>query len=485
MNDRNTNRLIACAAAALVAGCGGGGGSGGSTTPAPSPGATTSGIQGTGFAMGAITGFGSIFVNGVEFRTSSSTITVNGRSGTEAELKVGQVVSVRGRIDASGSTGTADSVAYDDEVKGPVTAVDATAGTLTVLGQTVVVTGNTAYANVAGLASIVPNTDFVEVSGFRDATGRVQATRVEKIAAPSELEVSGAIATLDTAARTFRVGAITVDYSAATTLQNFAAPAVGQRVEARGTLAAGVLRATRVEGKGATTLANGERAEVEGLITRFASASDFDVNGIRVTTNASTQVTAGLTLALGVKVEVEGTADANGTIVAAKVEPRGSGDARATGTVAAIDAAQNRITVFAVTGTVGVRTTWDDSSQARARPFNLGLLRTGDYVEIRGSEQASGAVAVDSLERRDPNSRIELRGLAKNVDVAQQRLTLLGVPVRLAAGAQCRDRADQAIACGALFTQLTATSVVSARDGNGTASTPAGGLIADRVELEN
>jgi hypothetical protein len=479
----NTKTLIAGGTLlGFLAACGGGGGGGAASTPTQQ----ITGIQGTGFAQGAITGFGSIFVNGVEFRTTSSTITVNGRSGTESELKVGQVVTVRGSVDSNGTTGTASSVAYDDDVKGQVSSINATAGTLVVMGQTVATDGNTRFGNVADLASLVAGTDFVEVSGFRDSTGVIRATRIEKISAPSEVEVLGAVGTpIDTTAKTFRIGSLTVDYSAATTLNNFSTPTAGQSVEARGALVNGVLKATRIDGKSGATLASGDPAKVEGVITRFVSNTDFDVNGIKVTTTSSTQFPTGTSLALGAKVQAEGTANSSGVISATKVEIKASGDGRVTATVTAIDAPNNRFSVFGVQGTVSAATSFDDKSNANARPFNLSLLRTGDYVEVRGAEAAAGGLTLSFVERRDLRSQIEIHGLAKNVNTAAQTFSLVGVNVRLTSNAQCRDATGQGIACATLLANLTATSRLMARDSNGTASTPAGGLVADRVEQEN
>ena len=94
-----------------LAGCGGGSGGGG-----------LAGIGGTGVvASGSITGFGSIFVNGVEYEIESGTCEVDDRivSGNcQANLRLGMVVTVEGTV--SGSTGTASRVVFDSAVEGPV-----------------------------------------------------------------------------------------------------------------------------------------------------------------------------------------------------------------------------------------------------------------------------------------------------------------------------------------------------------------------------
>src|SRR5207302_8849334 len=59
------------------------------------------GIQGSGspvVAYGPIAGFGSIFVNGVEYATSNAQIRIDDQPGTESQLLVGQVVTVVGSV---------------------------------------------------------------------------------------------------------------------------------------------------------------------------------------------------------------------------------------------------------------------------------------------------------------------------------------------------------------------------------------------------
>src|ERR1700754_597553 len=98
-----------------LAACGGGGSSNDST---PQPAAQNVPV----ISSGTVTGFGSVFVNGVRFETSSAAFTINGKPGTQADLRVGHVIKVHGRRDGNGNC-TADRVDFDDLVKGPVTSV--------------------------------------------------------------------------------------------------------------------------------------------------------------------------------------------------------------------------------------------------------------------------------------------------------------------------------------------------------------------------
>jgi len=206
--------LFAAVAALGLAACSGGGSSG---NDAPQSAAQSVPV----ISSGTVTGFGSVFVNGVRFETSSAAFTINGKPGTQADLRVGHVVKVHGHRDGAGNS-TADRIDFDDLVKGPVTSVDAAAGTLVVLGQTVLVDADTSFddnitgASLAGLAA----GDIVEVSGMRRADGDIQATRIEAKRTATVFEVSGVASAVDTAAHKLSISALVVDYSAAT-VQNF------------------------------------------------------------------------------------------------------------------------------------------------------------------------------------------------------------------------------------------------------------------------
>ena len=94
MNKMPLTRLFAVALIAALAACGGGGGGGGgggdslasAPTGAGDSGGSGGGIGGTGLSSsGTIDGFGSIFVNGIEFETESAEIVVDGEiSGEDA-----------------------------------------------------------------------------------------------------------------------------------------------------------------------------------------------------------------------------------------------------------------------------------------------------------------------------------------------------------------------------------------------------------------
>jgi hypothetical protein len=300
----------------------------------------TAGIDRGGVAtpvsvVGPITGFGSIVVNGVHYAVDHASVEVDGDPGTVAELELGEVVAIVGERDASGATGTADTVQFRTNVRGPITAVDATTSELTVLHQKVIV-GPSTILDLGALPAAFSSFnvgDFVAVSGFVSAQGAIEATRVATASSSADLLVLGVVSGLDSAALHFDLGTLVVDYSQAVLIEDFATggPSNGDRVIVKGGSVApsGALVASAVKHVLDDSGQPGRESEVEGLITRFVSALDFDVAGKPVTTTASTTYTGGNAgaLALNARVEVEGTTDANGTIVAGRVEIEGGSGA--------------------------------------------------------------------------------------------------------------------------------------------------------------
>jgi hypothetical protein len=429
-----TKAAVTAVAVVGLAACGGGGSS--------SDGTPQSAAQDVPvISSGAVTGFGSVFVNGERFETSSATFTINGKPGTQADLRVGHVVTIHGHRDGAGRC-TADRIDFDDLVKGPVDSVDAAAGALVVMGQAVLTDADTSFddnipgASLAGLHA----GDIVEVSGMRRADGDIQATRIEAKPAGTVFEVTGVASAVDNAAHKLNVNALVVDYAAAS-VRDFpnGQPANGDLIEAKGNSvnAAGELVATSIERKrDADDAGAGMQVEIEGLITRFVSATDFDVAGKPVTTNSSTRFENGspADLALNVKVEAEGQIDANGVLVATKVQFKRQASARIEARVDSVDVAANKLVVLGIDVTVNANTRVEDKGDQRVPMFNLGSIVAGDFVEVRGAELPadSNDVVASRLERRRAENEVRLRGVVDTVSAAS--FTILGVTIQTNAG---------------------------------------------------
>jgi hypothetical protein len=428
-----------------------------------------------------------VIVNGVRFDTSGAEFSVDDSPASQDDLAVGDVVTIRGRMNDDGRTGRADSVAGSDAVEGPVNSIDLAAGTLVVAGQLVITSADTSYddnipgASLAGLA--IGN--YVEVAGFFDANGDIRATRIERKPAGSEVEVNGIVANLQ-ASVSFTINDLTVNY--ATALIDDCpggALANGLRVEAKGTsFNAGALVATKVECKGVGDDDGddvGDRREIEGLVTRFASITDFDVAGRRVTTTASTVYERGTAadVQLNAKVEVEGTVDANGVLVARKVSIRRGSNIRIAAEVDAVGT--DTVTLLGITVRVDRLTRMEDKSDADEESFTVGDINVGDFLEVRGAElpAGSGEVLASRLEREDEADETEIQGPV--TAIAQPDLGIFGVTVTTNGSTEFEGLGDDEISAAEFFGTVVLGDLVKAKG----AETGTSAVLAEEVEFED
>lgn len=322
---------LAAASVLALAACGGGGGS------SPSTG-TQATAASTATYSGAVSGLGSIVVNGVRFSTSGAS-TVDPDDGASPYLRafaLGTTVSVVGDVDDSTATATASSIVVHGGVRGAVSAVNTTNNTLTVAGQVIGVDSNTIFAingstqTLAGLQALLGGGPvYAEVYVVGDANGGLLATRVEQESALiGGYAVVGKIVagSLDTTAHTFslllRTGVtLTVNYA-----DNIVRPvgtllAEGTSVRvitATDPAGAASVTATKVIVKRDRAIAG--RAKLRGVVASM-TGNTWVVND--VTVDVSQARLEGLTsranVAVGTFVKIQGSFS-NGVLVASKVE---------------------------------------------------------------------------------------------------------------------------------------------------------------------
>lgn len=314
LKRRDALMLTVLASAVSLAGCGGGT-DGGSTVAGVSSGGTGS------LSTGSITGLGSIVVGGVRFDDSkaSSIRDLDKDTDLRGQLKLGMVVRVRGRPKSSdGRSADADTIEVRSELLGPIDSIDNSAMTMVVLGQTVKVSATTIFeSDLAGLP-VLKVGDIVELHGFNEpASNSLNATRVERKQAAEVrfFKLQGAIRSLNTAARTFSFGALSIGFANADLGGLDLNEGLVVRVQLTTAQTSGSRAATRIRVNGLEAQ-NVDEAEFEGSITAFTSPNQFSVNGVPVTASGIFLPDG---LALGARVEVEGTL-VNGVLVAKKID---------------------------------------------------------------------------------------------------------------------------------------------------------------------
>jgi uncharacterized protein DUF5666 len=426
-----STRVALLGLVAMLAACNGGGDGGtagidgtGVTSPDPTP--RSSPAASNVIAYGAITAFGSVWVNGVRFDTSRATVLIDGSLGTPSDLHIGDVVLLLGTLDTDTGSLSAQRIVFDSLVQGPISAIDVSGKSFVALGQTVEADDATWFDDqipgraLAGLRV----GDVVGVTGFRTARGAIEATRVAaKELGRREFETTGAVSDLDVVARRFKINALVVDYGAAT-LEAFPTGSIGDGdvVEVKGASLRddGTFVATTIELVPALSGNAGDRLEIEGYITSPVpmlvggdqERVSFAVDRLPVETTSSTVYVGGSRFNLwhDIRVEVEGTSRADGVLLASEIRFSYLDPVAITSRVDSVSA--DSFTTLGIRVKTDSLTQWVDSSSVPAAPFRLASLVVGDHVSIRGIEfpAESGEVLASAIERRDAWAETRLKG---------------------------------------------------------------------------
>jgi hypothetical protein len=291
---------------------------------------SSAGIQGSGFksllAVGTVTepiqaGGDTLVVGGFPYSTSHALIQIDGHAATQGQIHKGDVVTLLASNPADGAAASASRVVANGSVQGAVSSVDVPSATVFVLGQTIHVTPQTVFSSAianTGLSALQSGT-VVEVDGFADSAGDLVATRIDTQVQSNVSRVVGSVRSLDLTRHTFYVNALKIDYGSAGVATGLSE---GGPVSVQGVrfTADGALLANQVHSSAPAPGLPGSIGRIQGLITNLPSGAYFEVNGHRVLVNTGTQLTLAVPLALDDSVEVTGTFDTAGVLVAASVQ---------------------------------------------------------------------------------------------------------------------------------------------------------------------
>jgi hypothetical protein len=339
------------AATGVLTACGGGSGSDSdhsdatwSTNPA---GAAT--FNGAAAAyQGAISGLGSIVVNGVRFETTDSVIYDsdnfsssydNNTSTFSSPLAMGMTVALFGDVDDAQSLGRATRIRVVGGVRGTMDSM--TASTIDLPTQVIQINSATTYGGTsdgtlsgnavttyADLSALVNNHPLLTVYGLTQADGSFLATRVVVTNAAThafDVAVRGTISAIAGSTYTIQTGAtssITVDCSTCTTQPTGNTPVVGDAVRA--------LAASNTNWDGTTLSAARLQLVNASYLTRFngaPSASTYaKIKGVATQSNGNWYVggvqVSGATLTANTLYEIKGTWSGS-VLVASRVEIEG------------------------------------------------------------------------------------------------------------------------------------------------------------------
>ena len=426
------------------------------------------GMGGSGISQGPITGFGSVFVNGIEHFLTSATIVVNGDEAGDADLKLGMIVRVAGAVDSAAGTGDATEIEYEQNLEGPVDSIDPLTDRLIVLGQLVVLDGLTVFddlvdqeidgvfdgvvdlADLDVLVDATPGVYMVEISGLVDGNSVIHATRIEVEVDSGSYELTGTISSHNGASMMFDIIDQPIDYSAVLMLEvPGGVPVNGLFVRVEGTRPGGVgtpIRAVSVQADDLSPEAEiDEDLEVEGFISNFVSSSQFLVSGQPVRTSAQTQYEHGVIsdLANDVHIEAEGSVASDGVLDANEISFKGKtslrgelGEYEIYANIEAVYESVGTITVFGESIVINASTQLEDERDELVF-FDITDLAVTDRIDLKVFRDTSnGELIAESLHRKDTPvdangqsdpSLVSLEGPADAVDVGLKEVVVLGV----------------------------------------------------------
>ena len=371
----------------LIAACGGG--AGGDLAGVGSGGTGT-------YSSGAISGYGSIVVNGVHYEETRAAVRGDDDAGKRAEdLQLGMVVEVDAGDITTDATGrrnaVARAIAIRSEIKGRITDIsgNATSGMLTVIDQTVMTDAATVYGTGLPGFTAMASGQIVEIYGFLQSDGRYLATRIEpESSGTTVFKLRGRLG--NPGVDSFTIGNALID--ASQVRASLAGIAAGQivRVELSSEKnAQGRWLATRLQSPSqpASSGRDGRRVEVEGFVSEYQSGSStFKINDL-VVDGSMTSLPNGL--ANGSAVEVKGTLT-NGVLVAREVsledEEDRAGEFELEGRISALD---KTMKTFVIRGT-----TVDYRSTQRFEDGTEADLVNGVKLEVKGRLDSDGTTVV-------------------------------------------------------------------------------------------
>lgn len=477
---------LALTAGTLIA-CGGGGtGSSGSSGTV-----TTS-------SVGTITGFGSIYVNGVEYETTHASYRVDDEDRfDDSSLAVGMKVRVKGTVNADGVSGIADSILYDDDVEGPVESgslavINASAKTFTIFGLPVKVDATQTVFDNGVTFDTLAEGQKLEVSGYFDGQQLV-ATRIEKQDdLDNEFEVKGSVASYDGSSITLTLqnGASAGPFSISPgAILDIPADPSGQFVEIKLNEQGANLIVTRIETDDDDLLDDDEDGvSIHGVLAA-GNGGGFLVNGVPFRVSESTRYTPASMkqkLIAGMEVKVEGNMQ-GGVLIAREVEmEKGEIEVQARVINASFNDAKNGVITLDMGNSQSLDvhtdngTLFEDDSASDTNDddsFNLDELAVGtDFVEVEAYQNDTGELVATGIEREGAtDTRLEapLDSFEPNVSV-----TLLGITWTVDGGTRYEVNDSPGYTPASFFGLLNSTRVVKVKD-----TGPDG--TAEEIDLED
>ncbi|WP_054113898.1 DUF5666 domain-containing protein [Marinagarivorans algicola] len=361
-------------------------------------------------AIGEIDGFGSVIVNGVHYDTDTAEVTIDGEPATEDELDVGMVVEVDGeKTDKKGAK--ANRIRFFSKVAGQVETVDSDAQTLTVMGKTVLIDGDTKLDDAIDSVTLAPLAQgvVVRVSGRTNADDQIVATRIDirQEQTNTQQRLSGIVSSLNTSnGNTFSLEGKNIEFASANLVGDELTD--GVRVLVRGETIDGVLVASKVvvitQKKRPTNNEKDsqrkKRVEIKGKLVKKEGKEHLEIDGRPVKNIDNEDIKNGDKddIKAGELVTIKGDVNADGSIDVDSVKRELAATLRMMGNVEEVDTQTGEMTVNGKKYRLQDDTDYSDK-EAKERYFNMENITPGDTVVVDGFKDKQGKRIVKSVTR--------------------------------------------------------------------------------------
>jgi hypothetical protein len=232
-------------------------------------------------------------------------------------------------------------------------------------------------------------------------------------------EFQGRISSIDATAKSFQIPGMTIKTTSSTVIRHgnrtfqFSDLKVGDHVQAKGTRDGTTLTATEIkvenDNEDDDDDQNNNEAEVEGVVsgsTGTCPAVTFMVGSKKVTTNSATSFKDGScadATANGATVDVKGTRQSDGSILATRVELQKKAPATTTVTLSGVISGSTG-TCPAVTFTVQSTKVTTNSSTTFPSTTCADATKNGADVKVTGTKQSDGSVLATSVALNPPTT---------------------------------------------------------------------------------
>ncbi|MDD5174961.1 MAG: DUF5666 domain-containing protein [Sterolibacterium sp.] len=377
--DSARSMIALLAALFLVSACGGGGGG-------VLPLLAEVGSGGTGNALGIVTGFGSLIVDGMRRNDSAASYSSEAQQGAAVAMPMTAVMLGQSAELAYDASGNITSVLMSPEIVGTVTAV--TASSITVLGTTITANSDaalgpvTSFVGYVTLASVRVG-DRIEAHGLlkSDSQGKpsLQATLIMQMPAASGVRLTGVVSQYNAGAGSFALGNKMVTVGSAVISPAGVALANGLLVTVWSNTApvGNVVSAATIRIKRPAPASG--KVTLSGAIANYLSNSNFQLRNVAVDASAATITPSNASLGNDKYVVVAGNYDASTNKLTA------SSVTVFTSTAPTSVEVHGMVANFVSAASFTLRGVVIDASNAAFTGGTAAQLANGVFLEVRGT----------------------------------------------------------------------------------------------------